>query len=43
MGSKTPLIKDTRVPVTLVFEKAGSIEVELSVEAMGATPHAHGN
>ena len=43
MGLRKPLIKGTRVPVTLVFEKAGSIEVKLSVEAMGATPHAHGN
>ena len=42
MGLKKPMVKDTRVPVTLVFEKAGSIDIELSVEAMGATaPAAH--
>jgi copper(I)-binding protein len=36
MGLKAPFAKDTRVPITLVFEKAGSIDVELAVEAMGA-------
>ena len=36
MGLRKPLVRDTRVPLTLVFEKAGSIDVELSVEAMGA-------
>ena len=36
MGLKTPFAKDTRVPATLVFEKAGSINVELAVQAMGA-------
>jgi periplasmic copper chaperone A len=40
MGLKAPLAKDTRVPLTLVFEKAGRIEVELAVEAMGAS-HAN--
>ena len=42
MGLKKPLTRDTRVPLTLVFEKAGSIDVELAVEAMGATSRAHG-
>jgi copper(I)-binding protein len=42
IGLKKPLTKDTRVPLTLVFEKAGSIDVELAVEAMGATHPAHG-
>jgi copper(I)-binding protein len=37
MGLKAPLAKGTKVPVTLVFEKAGSVDVELAVEAMGAT------
>ena len=41
MGLKAPPTKDTRVPVTLVFERAGSIDVELAVEAMGATAPAH--
>ena len=42
MGLKKPLTKDTRVPLTLVFEKAGTIDVELAIEAMGATSRAHG-
>src|SRR6266404_1619290 len=44
MGLKAPFAKDTKVPLTLVFEKAGSIVVELPVEAMGAgapTPPKH--
>jgi copper(I)-binding protein len=38
MGLKAPFAKDTKVPATLVFEKAGSIDVELLVQAMGAQP-----
>jgi copper(I)-binding protein len=41
MGLKAPFKEATRVPVTLVFEKAGRIEVELAVMAMGASPDAH--
>jgi hypothetical protein len=37
MGLKGPLKQGTKVPLTLVFEKAGSIDVELSVESLGAT------
>ena len=37
MGLKGPLKQGEKVPVTLVFEKAGSIEGELAVLAMGAT------
>ena len=33
---KAPFTRNTKVPVTLVFEKAGSIDVELLVQAMGA-------
>ncbi|SEO23909.1 hypothetical protein SAMN02990966_01317 [Rhodospirillales bacterium URHD0017] len=36
MELKAPFAKDAKVPVTLVFEKAGSIDVELAVQAMGA-------
>jgi periplasmic copper chaperone A len=36
MGLRAPFAKDTKVPLTLVFEKAGSIDVELVVQAMGA-------
>ena len=39
MGLKAPLKQGTTVPVTLVFEKAGKIDIELAVEAMG-TGHA---
>ena len=41
MELKSPLAKDTKVPVTLVFEKAGSIDVEMKVEAMGAADYGH--
>src|SRR5260370_5729587 len=40
MGLKAPFAKDAKVPATLVFEKAGSIDVELMVQAMGAQPPA---
>ena len=43
MGLVAPLEKGARVPVTLVFEKAGSIDVELDVEAMGGPAPAHGH
>jgi copper(I)-binding protein len=36
MGLKAPLKQGEKVPVTLVFDKAGSIDVELDVVAMGA-------
>lgn len=42
MGLKTPLKQGEKVPVTLVFEKAGTIDVELAIAAMGATSaHEH--
>jgi copper(I)-binding protein len=41
IGLKEPLKETTRVPVTLVFEKAGKIDVELRVMALGASPDAH--
>lgn len=37
MGLKEPLAQGSTVPLTLVFEKAGKIDVELAVEGMGAT------
>jgi copper(I)-binding protein len=43
MGLKAPFAKDTTVPVTLVFEKAGAIDVEFTVQAMGAQPPAAGH
>jgi copper(I)-binding protein len=41
MGLKAPFATDARVPVTLVFEKAGSIDIALTVQAMGAPPPGH--
>lgn len=41
MELKAPLAKDAKVPVTLVFEKAGSIDVGMKVEAMGAAGSGH--
>jgi copper(I)-binding protein len=42
MGLKEPLKQGEKVPATLVFEKAGSIDVELVIMPMGATPaHEH--
>jgi len=38
MELKAPFAKDAKVPATLVFEKAGSIDVDLLVQAMGAQP-----
>lgn len=41
MELKAPFAKDSKVPVTLVFEKAGSIDIELPVQAIGAQPGKH--
>ena len=38
IGLKARFEQGTLVPVTLVFDKAGSIDVELSIAPMGATP-----
>jgi hypothetical protein len=43
MQLKQPFEKGQRVKGTLVFEKAGAVEVEFDVEAIGATtPTGHG-
>ena len=36
MGLKAPLKPGSKVPLTLVFEKAGSIDIDLDVGSMGA-------
>ncbi len=36
MQLKQPLVEGTRVPVTLTFEKAGTVELELDVGSVGA-------
>ncbi|WP_279482954.1 copper chaperone PCu(A)C [Aureimonas sp. SK2] len=43
MGIEEPFKEGTMVPLTLVFEKAGSVEVELEVGSMGAKAPAHGH
>jgi copper(I)-binding protein len=42
MGLKQPLEKGQRIKGTLEFEKAGKVEIEYAVEAIGATPAAKG-
>jgi hypothetical protein len=37
IGLKAPFAKGQKVPATLVFEKAGKLDVEFLVEALGAT------
>ncbi|MDP1960579.1 MAG: copper chaperone PCu(A)C [Reyranella sp.] len=41
MGLKAPFAKDAKVQVTLVFEKAGSLDIALDVEALGASAPKH--
>ena len=41
MELKAPFAVNGKVPLTLVFEKAGSIDVEMTVEAMGAGAPRH--
>jgi copper(I)-binding protein len=38
MQLKQPFEKDQRIKGTLVFEKAGTVEVEYAIEAIGASP-----
>jgi periplasmic copper chaperone A len=35
-GLKSPLFEDTTFPMTLIFERAGEVEVEVMVEGAGA-------
>ena len=42
MGLKAPFKEGQMIPLTLTFEKAGAIEVELQVDKMGATSPSHG-
>ena len=38
---KQPLKLGEQIPLLLTFEKAGTLEVKVKVEAMGASMHAH--
>lgn len=40
LGLTAPLSAGTKLPVTLVFEKAGSVAVDFAVEAPGVVGHA---
>lgn len=42
-GLKEGFAQGDQIPAVFVFERAGRVEVELSVEAMGATPAPHGH
>jgi copper(I)-binding protein len=44
MDLKQPLVKDQkpRPKGTLMFEKAGTVEVEYAIEAIGGSPKGHG-
>ena len=41
MGLKEPFKQGEKVPLTLVFEKAGKIDVELAIVPLGASPEKH--
>ena len=41
MNLAKPFVKGERVKASLKFEKAGKIEIEFAVEAMGGTQHMH--
>ncbi len=41
IGLNAPLAQGTRVPLTLRFERAGEVRVELAVEAAGARAPGH--
>ena len=43
IGLKAPLVEGKLVPLTLNFARAGTVKVELKVEAAGATEPAHAN
>ncbi len=38
---KQPLKQGDRIPLLMRFERAGAMEIKVTVEAMGATAHAH--
>ena len=38
---KAPFKEGAKIPVTLRFEKAGEVRVELQVRALGASAHSH--
>lgn len=43
IGLAKPFVKGERVKATLTFEKAGPVDVEFAVEALGGSAPAHGD
>ncbi len=43
MNLTHPLAKGEKVKASLTFEKAGKVDVEFAVEALGASPKEHGH
>ena len=43
MGLTAPLEQDEMIPLTLVFEKSGEVEVEVPVDLKRKADHGHGN
>lgn len=41
IGLRAQLVKDTAIPLTLIFERAGRIEIEAVVEAAGSRGPVH--
>lgn len=41
MNLKEPLVVGKKFPMTLTFERAGSVDVSVEVEAAGASTHKH--
>ena len=41
MNLAKPLVKGERVKASLTFEKAGKVDIEFAVEAVGGTEHKH--
>ncbi|WP_372399182.1 copper chaperone PCu(A)C [Azospirillum sp. HJ39] len=43
LGLKQPLVKGSNFPLTLRFEKAGNVDVEVAVQAAGESKPEHGD
>ena len=41
MGLKAPLVQGETFPLTLTFERAGSVEIMVTIEKIGATAPSH--
>jgi len=43
MGLNRPFVEGETLPMTLVFEKAGEVDIEFIVQGVGARKHKHGS